>query len=106
MRVCVCVQQSSFTSTLKQDAKETDKTWLFAPLAGFCGASFIVVVHRVLLLALRVVSCVTQEDYNFNMLTHSAQVKDKINKHAFSGGQETLELQREKGADIEGEKTH
>eukprot|EP01104_Vermistella_antarctica_P020317 TRINITY_DN8657_c0_g1_i1.p1 TRINITY_DN8657_c0_g1~~TRINITY_DN8657_c0_g1_i1.p1 ORF type:complete len:448 (+),score=108.26 TRINITY_DN8657_c0_g1_i1:30-1346(+) len=28
-------------------------------------------------------------------------VKVKINKHAFSGGQETLELQREKGANLE-----
>ena len=30
------------------------------------------------------------------------QIKDKINKHAFSGGQETLELQRKLGANIEG----
>jgi tryptophanyl-tRNA synthetase len=29
-----------------------------------------------------------------------AQIKKKINKYAFSGGQETLELQREKGADV------
>lgn len=28
------------------------------------------------------------------------QIKDKINKHAFSGGQETLELQRKLGADV------
>lgn len=28
------------------------------------------------------------------------QIKDKINKHAFSGGQETLELQRKLGANI------
>jgi tryptophanyl-tRNA synthetase len=28
------------------------------------------------------------------------QIKDKINKHAFSGGQATLELQRELGADL------
>lgn len=28
------------------------------------------------------------------------QIKDKINKHAFSGGRETLELQRELGADV------
>lgn len=28
------------------------------------------------------------------------QIKDKINKHAFSGGRETLELQREFGADL------
>lgn len=28
------------------------------------------------------------------------QIKDKINKHAFSGGRETLELQRKFGADI------
>lgn len=28
------------------------------------------------------------------------QIKKKINKHAFSGGQETLELQRELGADL------
>jgi len=28
------------------------------------------------------------------------QIKDKINKHAFSGGQETLELQRQLGADV------
>lgn len=28
------------------------------------------------------------------------QIKDKINKHAFSGGQATLELQRERGADL------
>ena len=29
------------------------------------------------------------------------QIKNKINKYAFSGGQETLELQREKGANLE-----
>jgi len=29
------------------------------------------------------------------------QIKDKINKHAFSGGQETLELQRELGANVD-----
>ena len=29
------------------------------------------------------------------------KLKKKINKHAFSGGQETAELQREKGADLE-----
>lgn len=29
------------------------------------------------------------------------QIKKKINKHAFSGGQETLELQRELGANID-----
>ena len=29
------------------------------------------------------------------------QIKDKINKHAFSGGRETLEEQRELGADLE-----
>ena len=29
------------------------------------------------------------------------EIKNKINKHAFSGGQETLELQREKGANLE-----
>jgi tryptophanyl-tRNA synthetase len=29
------------------------------------------------------------------------KIKKKINKHAFSGGQETAELQREKGADLE-----
>lgn len=29
------------------------------------------------------------------------QIKDKINKHAFSGGQETLELQRQLGANLE-----
>ena len=28
------------------------------------------------------------------------QIKDKINKHAFSGGQATAELQRELGADL------
>jgi len=28
------------------------------------------------------------------------QIKDKINKHAFSGGQETLELQRQLGANL------
>jgi len=28
------------------------------------------------------------------------QIKDKINKHAFSGGRETLELQRQYGADL------
>ena len=28
------------------------------------------------------------------------QIKDKINKHAFSGGKETLELQRQFGADL------
>ena len=28
------------------------------------------------------------------------QIKDKINKHAFSGGQETLELQRQLGANV------
>lgn len=28
------------------------------------------------------------------------QIKDKINKHAFSGGQETLELQRKLGANV------
>ena len=28
------------------------------------------------------------------------QIKDKINKHAFSGGQETLELQRQFGANL------
>mgnify|MGYP006080098685 CR=1 FL=1 len=28
------------------------------------------------------------------------QIKDKINKHAFSGGQATMEEQREKGADL------
>ena len=28
------------------------------------------------------------------------QIKDKINKHAFSGGKETMELQRELGADL------
>jgi tryptophanyl-tRNA synthetase len=28
------------------------------------------------------------------------QIKDKINKHAFSGGQETLELQRKLGANL------
>ncbi|RYG67029.1 tryptophan--tRNA ligase [archaeon] len=34
-------------------------------------------------------------------VTDSAkQIKDKINKHAFSGGQETLELQRQLGADV------
>lgn len=34
-------------------------------------------------------------------LTDTAkQVKDKINKHAFSGGQETLELQRQLGANL------
>lgn len=31
----------------------------------------------------------------------AAQIKNKINKYAFSGGQETLELQREKGANLE-----
>ncbi|CAM6031714.1 unnamed protein product, partial [Sphagnum compactum] len=30
----------------------------------------------------------------------SKQIKDKINKHAFSGGQETLELQRQLGANL------
>lgn len=29
------------------------------------------------------------------------QIKDKINKHAFSGGQETLELQRKLGANVD-----
>ena len=29
------------------------------------------------------------------------KIKKKVNKHAFSGGQETAELQREKGADLE-----
>jgi tryptophanyl-tRNA synthetase len=29
------------------------------------------------------------------------QIKDKINKHAFSGGQETLELQRQLGANLD-----
>lgn len=29
-----------------------------------------------------------------------AQIKDKINKYAFSGGQDTLELQRERGANV------
>lgn len=28
------------------------------------------------------------------------QIKDKINKHAFSGGKDTMELQRELGADL------
>lgn len=32
--------------------------------------------------------------------THK-QIKDKINKHAFSGGQETLELQRQLGANLD-----
>jgi tryptophanyl-tRNA synthetase len=33
-------------------------------------------------------------------LTDTAKkIKDKVNRHAFSGGQDTLELQREKGAD-------
>jgi len=31
----------------------------------------------------------------------AAQIKKKVNKYAFSGGQETLELQRELGANIE-----
>ena len=30
-----------------------------------------------------------------------AQIKTKINRHAFSGGQETLELQRELGANLD-----
>ncbi len=30
-----------------------------------------------------------------------AQIKNKINKYAFSGGQETLELQRQKGANLD-----
>lgn len=35
-------------------------------------------------------------------VTDSAkQIKDKINKHAFSGGRETLELQRQLGANVE-----
>lgn len=29
------------------------------------------------------------------------QIKNKINKHAFSGGQETADLQREQGANVE-----
>ena len=31
----------------------------------------------------------------------SKRIKKKINKHAFSGGQETLELQRELGANLD-----
>ena len=30
-----------------------------------------------------------------------AQIKSKVNKHAFSGGQATLELQRERGANLD-----
>jgi tryptophanyl-tRNA synthetase len=36
------------------------------------------------------------------LLTDSAgDIKKKINKYAFSGGQPTLELQKEKGADLD-----
>lgn len=36
------------------------------------------------------------------LLTDSASdIKKKINKYAFSGGQPTLELQKEKGADLD-----
>ena len=35
--------------------------------------------------------------YVFGIAT---QIKDKINKHAFSGGKDTMELQRELGADL------
>ena len=31
------------------------------------------------------------------MTDTAKQIKNKVNKYAFSGGQETLELQREKG---------
>ena len=34
------------------------------------------------------------------MTDTAKQIKDKINKHAFSGGRETLELQRQFGADL------
>jgi tryptophanyl-tRNA synthetase len=34
-------------------------------------------------------------------MSAAKQIEKKINKHAFSGGQETLELQRELGANLE-----
>ena len=35
------------------------------------------------------------------ILYYFLQIKTKINKHAFSGGQETLEMQRELGANLD-----
>ena len=48
-------------------------------------------------------SKMSSSDYNSSiLLTDTAkQIKDKVNKYAFSGGRQTVEEHREKGADLE-----